>query len=343
MAAASYVLAIFAPTLTIFLVARFLSAFFAQSGAVAYRTIVTEVSPSRARSAGLGLVFTITTLGIVPVPLILSYLGAIHSMDYAPIFYYALALDAVAAILGWLVVEEPPIFKRRKELLEKGELKEERVPLRKLVSSEYLLPFILMAIVSIFGFVGTSFTLANYNPTIESTVLRLPVWLVGVVEMIFIVNGSITLLSFSLISDRIGRLNSFILSGILMIIGAPIAWHLSLLTMPAAGPATLITLVIYEAGILTYEWGAWSPGGYQPTWFSELFPTGIRATAQGISMTLANLAGFLVTLAIGVLSPLITLPNALILFGELSGVAVLIVGIVAKRRKLETKGTALKI
>lgn len=162
------------------------------------------------------------------------------------------------------------------------------------------------------GALGAAFVMITWLPTYVQQVLGMPLKQMAGYLAINIFGSFCGPVIFGLIADRIGRRPAFLTYLVLQAINVVI------FTQAPLGIATTVVLGfflgLFQAGIAS---------GIMPT-FSELFPTDIRATGAGFSLSAGRGIGSVIPASVGFLSTGIGLGNAMAI-GAVTGYAIALV------------------
>jgi MFS family permease len=208
----------------------------------------------------------------------------------------------VAPVIGWracffisvlpalLVVyirhglPESDLWKQRKELLKRGELKlakTEKTGLDNFIalfSKEHRKYFILALILAIFDMSAYWFTyswMPGYLHTERNFTLTKSAWWILVTQS----GGFLGYFSFGFIADKLGRRPAYSIYSVIMALG--------LLMVTVFWDSIVMYPFIILAFMFMVGFGTGMFGGYGSL-FSELFPTSIRSTAMGSAFNLAR-------------------------------------------------------
>lgn len=340
LAGASYIIYLVAPSFHWWYAARVLSGFFACLSTVSFYTWIAEETPPEKRQTIIGRATAMAVVGTLNISLMLILAG-IYGWTWHVFFAYVAAFDIMVAILGALLLKESSMWLRRLELMKEGKLpKETRVPLSKLISKEYRARFFLTLLLSIAGWFGLLFTVLPFFATYMKVALGFGLALIGVVEMVSTINGTVSRPVIGWLSDRIGRLNTFLLCGVLGILGT----QLALRTPFLVGVGEYMPVVLFF--VITWVIFIWGLNGLcdtSRTWYAELVPTGVRASMESFAHVLASVIAFFATVIVGVLAGWLGLATALTIPPLIGGIIVIVVALLGKKLGLETKGRPLEL
>jgi MFS family permease len=183
----------------------------------------------------------------------------------------------------------------------------------------------LKLVLLVTGAQGGSFGLSVWLPTYLKTVRGLSVANTGEFLLVHIFGAFCGFICGAYLTDRLGRKPTIAVS----VIGAAALMPIYLL-LPL-GPTALMLLGAPLGFFVYFNFSAMGP------FMTELFPTAVRATAQGFCYNAGRAVGAFFPLLVGVLSETMTLAQALVLFciiaWALMGIALLMLP--------ETRGVSL--
>jgi len=216
-------------------------------------------------------------------------------------------------------VDEPAIF---------NQAKRQETSLAKnlfLIFSPEFLPTTLKAVLLTTGVQGGYYAVATWLPTYLKTTRHLSIFNTGAYLFVIITGAFVGFIIAAYLADYIGRRRTFFVFAVCAAVMVfaymflPINDHLML--------------------VLGFPLGAFANGAFAPMGpvLSELFPTRIRATAQGFAYNAGRAIGALFPLLVGILSARLPLGQAIGLFTIFS-YALLIIGCIIIP---ETKGREL--
>jgi len=339
-----YFLSTFAPYFIIFLVFRLISAIFFELTTTSSNIIVAEESPPEKRQWITSLSQALGVAGMFNMSLMVIIIG-LFNLSWQFAFVYAGILDIIIGILGVAFLTESSVWRERRKLLEMKETREEKVPLRRLLSSELRLKLLLMFAMSIcipatgaaYGLLLVAFP---FMSTYMTNVLMADMFFVGLCDAISILFSAPGRAIFGKISDRVGRLNTFIICCILLLVGTQLCYR----THAIAGMGeTLPVMLFFIIFFSLYAWGWTSVAVTAVTWSTELFPTGLRGTVAGFTGIIAGLVSFFGSTLVGYLSTFLPLGEVLATASLIAILILFAIAVIGKKAGLETKGKALEI
>ena len=216
-------------------------------------------------------------------------------------------------------VEEPPVFCRAKERGSQSK-------------TSFLLifrpPFIertLFASLLALGIIGAGSAIVPWLPTFMKTVLQLPVTGVGTYMTLITVGSFFGLIGSAYLCDAIGRRFNFIFFSIC-------AWIITLVYM-------YVPMGNFVLAALSVPFGFFTLGSYSSLgpFFTELFPTEIRASGQSFSYNFGKLAGAFAVVGVAWLSQYLGLGGAI----GLVSLCGYLLAVTAALLLPETRGTEL--
>jgi MFS family permease len=231
-------------------------------------------------------------------------LAAIVYMLMFSVFRPALAwrvmfwIGILPAILVFYVrryVREPEIFQNVKRD------KKEKSGIFTIFSMGYL-PMVIKASVFMTGSMGGYYAIAVWLPTYFNVSRHLSVANTGIYLFVTAVGSFVGYLTAAHLSDYIGRKPTFFL----FTIGAALTM-IACMILPVSNNVVLV---------LTFPLGLFANGMFAPTgpFLSELFPTHVRATAQGFCYNSGRGIGALFPMLVGILSAHLQLGTAIAIF-----------------------------
>ncbi|WP_245590467.1 MFS transporter [Aneurinibacillus terranovensis] len=199
----------------------------------------------------------------------------------------------------------------------------EESPVR-IVFSKYL-SVLLVNLMIVFGGAGYYLT-AGYLPTFLKMVNKIPPSTASFILMGASVAAIVSALGFGYLSDVIGRKKSFVLIGIMNIIGMP------LLALGLGNSTDVTSITLYAMGL-----AALGNAGYAPVmiFLNERFPTAIRSSGTGISWNIGFALGGIMPTFVSLASSWTgSIPHALAYFS----IAIYIIYLIGSFIIPETKG-----
>lgn len=204
----------------------------------------------------------------------------------------------ISAVLGITIfsnLEESPMFKQLQESKARARATVAKVehPVRTLFSREWRNVLLVNLLLSIGGGSGYYLT-SGFVPTFLKVVTHTPAQTAGFILMLSSVGVICASVGSGHLSTFIGRKKTFLIMGVLRLIGFPAL----VLAMP--GATDTVTLALY-----VIAFGALGSAGYAPLliFLNERFPTTIRATGTGLSWNIGFAIGGLMPTFVSLASP----------------------------------------
>jgi len=189
-----------------------------------------------------------------------------------------------------------------------------------------------------YGFVTLATLTVGNASFFQTVVLGFSPALIGVLTLIATIIDVFLVAGTGGLADKIGRLNTILIVGIIALIGSQLIWR----TPYFVGVGENLSVAAFF--IITYCMFAWA---HRPldtpvrVWISEVIPTAARGSVQGILDFVKSILGSVLGVAIGYLAASIGLIEGYSIPPLLGGIFGLIVVATLKRKRLETKGKAL--
>ncbi|MCP3763442.1 MFS transporter [Domibacillus sp. A3M-37] len=297
----------------IFLILRLVQGVFVGGVVASTHTIGTESAPPKYRGlmsgliggggAGLGALFASITFAVVSA----LFPGESFNEWGWRVMFFTGILGAVAGLFVFRSLSESPLWTQLRE--EKKESDQETVvvqksPVKTLFTSY---PRVLLINVMIIAGGGSAYYLTSgFIPTFLKVVNEAAP---EVVSGVLIASSIVTIISallFGHLSEVIGRKKTFILVGVLNIIGLPY-FYLAL-----GDSATTLSIYLNTMGLVFLGNAAYAPA---LIFLNERFPTSIRSTGTGLSWNIGFAIGGMmptfVTLSSGTIE---NIPHTLMYF-----------------------------
>ncbi|WP_251025331.1 MFS transporter [Bacillus sp. ISL-57] len=196
------------------------------------------------------------------------------------VMFFTGIISSIFGIFIFRSLEESPAWVHAQKENSKVN-KPQKTPIRTLFSRQYLFTLIVNLLLTIGG--GTAYYLtAGYLPTFLKVVNETSS---NIVSTTLIITSIIMIISTAFggyISDVIGRKKTFLISGVICLLGLPLLFK-------QLGQATDGTSIIIYASIIVFL----AQITYAPTliFLNERFPTAIRSTGTGLSWNLGFAIG----------------------------------------------------
>jgi MFS transporter, MHS family, proline/betaine transporter len=293
----------------IFIVLRLIQGVFVGGVVASTHTIGTESVPEKWRGLMSGLVGGGgAALGALLASIVYFVLSNIFS---GPEFsewgwrfmFFTGILSSVLGLFVFKKLEESPLWVQHKKSQDKKP-KNQQSPV-KMVFTNYLSVLLINLMIVIGG--GSAYYLTcGYLPTFLKVINNIPQTISSMILMLSSVSALIAAVVLGHLSTIIGRKKTFILLGIVNLIGLPYLYT----ELAAAQDLTLITL--YAMGLAFLGNGSYAP---VLIFLNERFPTAIRSTGTGLSWNMGfAVGGMMPTLVTMVSSQTSDIPLSLTYF-----------------------------
>jgi MFS family permease len=261
--------------------------------------LIGEIIDARHRGKGVGLVQSGWSLGSMLAAGVatLSFSILPEAQAWRAVFFVGL-LPAILVFVIRRVVVEPPVFKESRQ---RTESRGREPSFLAIFSRPMLKTTILTALIST-GSLGGNYTLSIWLPAFLKTVRGLSVLNTGGFLAVMICGAFTGYVVGSYLTDRIGRRKHFVVFAL----G-------SLVTVYAY---TLIPISNTVMLFLGFPLGFFSSGIFAAigAYFTELFPTPIRASGQGFAFNFGRGVGALFPMLVGYLGATMPLGTAIGVF-----------------------------
>lgn len=320
---------VIAPVL--FLALRLVQGIFVGGVVASTHTVGTESVPAKWRGAMSGLVggggagIGALLASIVFFVTSWAFPGEAFSVWGWRFMFFAGLLSAVLGLYIFRNLEESPFFKKLQEDKAAKKASAAASPLKTLFSSQYRNVLLVNLLITFGGGAGYYLT-SGFLPTLLKVVNKVPNGTAALILMAASVSAFVSAVAVGMLSDVLGRKKTFLMVGIVTIIGLPLLY----MTLGKATDITTITLCALAISFL-------GNAGYAPVliFLNERFPTALRASGTGLSWNIGFAMGGMmptfVSLASGTPA---AIPSTLAVFA----VAVFVIYIIGSIVIPETKG-----
>lgn len=295
---------------------------------------VQEELPAEKRGYYFGLTRMMTAVGALSVSLSAPIFAAL-GWGWRPILLYNAIFDFFVGILGAIVLRESRVWIERRELMRQGKIaKEERLPLRKVISDPSIRKrFFVLSWVMFF----LTFTRVPdwFRTPYQAMTLGFDLSTIGYIAIAGTLMGLISTPLFGRLSDIIGRVKVIIISLIMCVVLSALWFMTDILV----GKGPTLPVILYF-GSLIAVWSLFfaAAGAFISLWQSELYPTSMRATLYTWNYLFYTPPDILLPSVAGSLGEQ---------FGSIGYVAISSIGILAVipviifHKELETKGVEI--
>jgi MFS family permease len=258
----------------------------------------------------------------------LATLLSTAALHFLPSFYAWRVLLWIGALPALLVifiqrnVQEPPVFLEAKEL---RRLRSKDQPGIFAIFELKILKTTLLASFLALGIIGAGSSMIPWLPTFMKTVRHLSVAGVGTFMMFITTGAFLGFIASAYLTDRVGRRRNFLFF-------AGMAWCTTLVYM-------YVPLGLWGMLLLSLPFGFFTQGSYASLgpYFTELFPTSIRAAGQSFSYNFGKGAGAFCVAGVGALAQKMPLNKAIAAYA----LCAYIIAIIATFLLPETRGLTL--
>jgi putative MFS transporter len=323
-----------APSEVYLIAGRVVAAIFAGMSTLASVFIIEE-APADKRAFAFGIASFMNILGILNSSLMLS-VAVWTGWGWRGNFWYGVIWNIAVAILGAVSLREPPIWFERKKLIEEGKLpKEKRLPLGKLLEPEVRKRFALTCLTYLF--IQITGAVVSFIFYFEGAVLKWPYEVSGLIAMPIAVLAACGHIVWTRVSDKVGRIKSLLLSGVLMMLGS-LFWPQ---TGVIIGTGVVLPVILFHKGnFLVHVFDYNGTSSVERTWASELFPTAIRGSATGFRTIFGGIFSATASIVAGLLAASIGIGTAYSFLNAIAGIGLILT--IAASWKFETKGIKLE-
>lgn len=219
-------------------------------------------------------------------------------------------------------VEDPEVFAKTRDTLEKR-----RDSHFMEIFSPAMLKITALTSLLAIGVQGGYYAITTWLPTFLKTVRKLSVLNTGGYLVVVIVGSFVGYIVSAHLADALGRKRTLILFALFSFLTIAAYTYL-----PISNPVMLV---------LGFPLGFFASGAFSPigAFFTELFPSRIRASGQGFSYNVGRAIGALFPTLVGYLSKTMTLGRAIATFAVIA----YLIMIVAAAVLPETRGKELKV
>jgi sugar porter (SP) family MFS transporter len=298
-------LAAFAPTVTVLIVARFIIGLAVGSAALVVPLYLAEIAPTQIRGTiaslnqlmivcGILAAFIVNAalassqnwrlmLGLAAVPSLVLLVGMLFMPETPRYLVHAGEEDTAHDVLEDLPGDEPPA-ERIEEIHEVEEHEESGGGLSGLLKAKWVRPALLVAIgLAVFQqFVGIN-TIIYYAPTTLTNVGFAKTSAIYANLIIGVINVGMTIFAIRMI-DRWGR-KPLLFAGVTGMVASLLVLGISLSALPTphhpGDPAAVITLVCLATFIASFA-ATWGPVVW--VMLPEVLPLSVRGTAMGVAV-----------------------------------------------------------
>jgi sugar porter (SP) family MFS transporter len=352
-------LAAFAPTVAVLIVARFIIGLAVGSAALVVPLYLSEIAPTEVRGriaslnqlmivSGILAAFIVNAilassqnwrlmLGLAAAPSVVLLVGMLFMPETPRYLVHAGEEDTAHDVLEDLPGDESP-SERIEEIREVEGHEETGGGLRGLLKAGWVRPALLVAVgLAVFQqFVGIN-TIIYYAPTTLTNVGFAKTSAIYANLIIGVINVGMTILAIRLI-DRWGR-KPLLLAGVAGMVSSLLVLGISLSALPTphhpGDPAAVITLVCLATFIASFA-ATWGPVVW--VMLPEVLPLSVRGTAMGVAVFGNWAANFLVSQTF---PPLVSGLGPGPVFLGYAGLGIL-AGVFVKMFVAETKGRSLE-
>lgn len=198
-----------------------------------------------------------------------------------------IGLVAILAVGVRLFMPESKLWERARR--EPKAVREGAIgPLKEMFTGSLLATSVIALLVSTFGF-WTAYATVTFGPSLWQQVYKVPPTTVANIGLIA---SAVTFVSYNFagwLSDVIGRGNAFRIAAAIGAAGYIVFGILTLGLHVTISPAVAIGSVIFYS-YLWLEFG-YGTSAVQQSWFAELFPTRVRATAMNVTYYVGRAIG----------------------------------------------------
>jgi len=332
-----WIAAAFSPGWQVLYVCRVLTGFVASFSQAAFYPLIAESVPAERRGRIFMWARALISIG---AGLFSNSLITLTGMYGWPWYYMVLAIAAfniAVALLGIVALPESPIWRKRVDAIQQGKLKEARVPLKLFAKGEYLKRLVIAIFVNAIG--GQIVVLPVYVGVYFATsVLQVPLAVIGLIGLAGTFVGAVGAIVCGRLADRIGRTRTLIVYILLIFIALQFQFR-TIYFLPAG---TLQSWIFYYAFAWLYSFCLGSFWELSALWTNELFPTGIRATAEGIVFTLGWIFLWLANTLSGYVAGALGIVEGYTIYSYIGAVLILIPMGIAIKKGYETKGISME-
>ncbi|GAX90021.1 MFS transporter [Effusibacillus lacus] len=270
----------------LFLILRLVQGVFVGGVVASTHTIGTETVPPKWRGfmsgliggggAGLGALLASVVYYVVTA----AFPGPEFSVWGWRFMFFAGILSSILGLFIFKSLEESPAWVQLQQA-KKADAPVKKAPVREVFSRQYL-PVLLVNLMLVIGG-GTAYYLTSgYLPTFLKVINKTPAGTSSMILMGASVVAIVSAVLFGRLSDYIGRKKTFMIVGIVCLIGLPFLYS-------GLAKATAVSAITFYALALAFLGNA----AYAPIliFLNERFPTVIRSTGTGLSWNMGFAVG----------------------------------------------------
>ncbi|MEO0251296.1 MAG: MFS transporter [candidate division WOR-3 bacterium] len=307
----------------------------------AFYTLMPEEVPADKRQTIIALAGILNMVGVLNINLFLALTGVFPWLTWRIMAAYVGFADLLLAILGLIILREPPLWQERRKLIKEGKIpkEESKVSYREILSGEMRKKWLVAVLVPLcFSMTGIATVTNMYLSYFQAAILKWSPAIIGVIGLIGTIVGAITRMLMGPISDRVGRLNTIIIFAIPSAVACVLLWN----TPNIVGIGEHLPVVaFYMIMSIIFGLGTSAQEDTGRTYISEVVPARARGTSQSLLQALKTIVLTPLQTAAGLLAAVISPTVAygtFPLIGFILGVAG---AIAAKKMGLETRGKIL--
>jgi MFS family permease len=321
-----YLLRMLSPDWWVFALLGIGTGIFTSMSMVSFGALIPEEVPPEKRNTIFSYATALGVVGALNSSLLVLLAGVFPILTWQHLLLYVVIWNFFVAILGAVVLKESRLWLERRKLIKEGKIeRESRLPISRFLTKELRTRFLLVIIVSTCS--ALSFGTLGFRAFYESSIMRWSLVTIGAVGIIMTIGGTISKIVFGRMSDRIGRLNTFLVINVMAIIGALLFWH----TPFILGTGEYLPIIaFYTFFFIVWVWGLNGESDLEMVWTSELFPTAIRGSALSIRGIFSYILRFFAASISGWLALFVGLGTAYSMF-TIIGSAIIIIAILAAK------------
>jgi MHS family proline/betaine transporter-like MFS transporter len=283
----------------IFLIMRLVQGVFVGGVVASTHTVGTESVPAHWRGGISGLVggggAAIGALLASIVYLIMSFIfpGEEFAVWGWRFMFFSGLLSAVLGLYIFRNLEESPFFKKLQQEKAARKTDAPAAPLKTLFSAQYRNVLLVNILITFGGGAGYYLT-SGYLPTFLRLINGVSNTAAAFILMAASVSAFIASVLVGMLSDRIGRKKTFLMTGVMAIVLLPLCYL-------GMAKTTDLTQIVLYALALTFIGNA----GYAPVliFLNERFPTALRASGTGLSWNFGFALGGMMPTFVSLASP----------------------------------------
>ncbi|MEM2424934.1 MAG: MFS transporter [Candidatus Bathyarchaeia archaeon] len=298
--------------------------------------LLAEIVPKEVRGkflatfSGLGALVGLTIINSIPI------LTAWYPwLPWYFICYLMGGWNIIVSILGAIFIYESPVWKKRADLIEKGEIKESKVPLKTFVQKQYFTRYVITVVAAVgASLLSLPMMLRTYYGTsvlgISIAIAGLVGWSEGPVDLIL-------RYFWGRYSDRAGRLTAIPLAVIICVVSSLLMLYAHYF-IPVGSPL-MIVLFFITADLIGFSM---IMSDFIRWWTGELFPTGLRATATGYNALISGILSAFSASISGFMALAFGLANGYAIIAIIGFMLVMAAVMAGRKLGYETKGVSLE-